>query len=88
MNLILIFSSSRNELSHPVMGTIFLVGRASHVQSRFRMIYMYICMYVCMYVGISSIVYGNTIQKNRMLKCMGGITSSKHAHAQKAVLGF
>ena len=29
---------------------------------------IYICMYVCMYVGMSSIVYGKTIQKNRMLK--------------------
>ena len=31
-------------------------------------------MYVCMCVGMSSIVYGKTIQKNRMLKCVGGIT--------------
>ena len=30
-------------------------------------------MYVCMYEGTSSIVYGKTIQKNRMLKCVGGI---------------
>ena len=29
---------------------------------------------ICMYVGMSSIVYGKTIQKNRMLKCVGGIT--------------
>ena len=31
---------------------------------------------------MSSIVYGKTIQKNGMLKCVGGITS-KHARAQK-----
>ena len=31
-------------------------------------------MYACMYIGMSSIVYGKTIQKNRMLKCVGGIT--------------
>ena len=31
-------------------------------------------IYVCMYVDMSSIVYGKTIQKNRMLKCVGGIT--------------
>ena len=39
---------------------------------------MYVCMYVCMYVGMyvdmSSIVYGKTIQKKCMLKCIGGIT--------------
>ena len=51
--------TSSYELAHPVMGTIFLV---------------YIAMCVCMYVGMSSIVNGNTIQKNRMLKCVGGIT--------------
>ena len=39
-----------------------------------RDIHAYICMYVCMYVGMSSIVYGKTIQKNRMLKCVGRIT--------------
>ena len=50
--------------------------------------YIYVCMYVYMYVGMSSIVYGKTIQNNRMLKCVGGIMYSKHAHAQKAVLGF
>ena len=45
------------------MGTIFLVY-----------ICMYVCMYVCIYVGMSSIVCGKTIQKNCMLKCVGGIT--------------
>ena len=41
---------------------------------RFRVIYtvyVYVC---CMYVGMSSIVYGKTIQKNCMLKRGGGIT--------------
>ena len=33
-------------------------------------IYIYVCMYVCM----SSVVYGKTIQKNRMLKCVGRLT--------------
>ena len=52
---------------------MLFIGRAKRaphwgVQSRFRVIYIYI--YVCM----SSIVYGKTIQKNRMLKCVGGIT--------------
>ena len=44
--------------------------RAPHwaVQSRFCVIYTYI------YIRMSMIVYGKTIQKNRMLKCMGGIT--------------
>ena len=42
--------------ARPVMGTIFLVGRAKRaphwgVQSRFRVIY--ICRYVCMYVCLS-----------------------------------
>ena len=33
-----------------------------------------IYMYVCIYVGMSSIVYGKTLQKNRMLKYVGGTT--------------
>ena len=45
--------------------------RAPHwgVQSRFRDIYTYICVYV--YLRLSM---GKTIQKNCMLKCVGGIT--------------
>ena len=31
-------------------------------------------IYICMYVYMSSIVYGKTIQKNHMLKCLGRIT--------------
>ena len=47
---------SRYELARPIMGTIFLVGRAKRaphwgVQSRFRVIY--ICMSVGMYVCLS-----------------------------------
>ena len=41
-----------------------------NIFSRYAPVYMY----VCMYVGMSSIVYRKTIQKNRMLKSMGGIT--------------
>ena len=37
---------------------------------------------IYMYVGLSTFVYGNPIHKICMLKCMGGITWSKHAHAQ------
>ena len=42
--------------ARPVMGTIFLVGRAKRaphwgVQSRFRVIYIYMCIY--MYIGMS-----------------------------------
>ena len=53
---ILFLKTKRNDLSRPVMGTIFLVGRAKRaphwgVQSRFRVIY--ICRYVCMYVCLS-----------------------------------
>ena len=55
---------------------INIIGRAKRVphwtvQSRFRVIY--ICQYVCRYVGLST--------KNTP-KCVGGITWSKHAHAQ------
>ena len=44
---ILFLKTKRNDLARPVMGTIFLVGRAKRaphwgVQSRFRMIYIYI----------------------------------------------
>ena len=51
-----------------------LIGRAKRaphwgVQSRFRVIYSY--MYVCM----SSIVYGKTIQKNRMLNAWAELHS-------------
>ena len=53
---ILFLKTKRNDLARPVMGTIFLVGRAKRpphwgVQSRFRAIY--ICRYVCMYVCLS-----------------------------------
>ena len=59
---------SRNVLARPVMGTIFLVGRANRaphwgVQSRFRVIY--VGMYVC-----------------RGPKSVGGNTWAKRAHAQ------
>ena len=42
---ILFFKTKRNDLARPVMGTIFLVGRAKRaphwgVQSRFRVIYV------------------------------------------------
>ena len=43
---------------------------------------------VCMSVGLSTIVYGKTIQKNGMPKCVGGITWSKHAHAQSQFCEF
>ena len=33
-----------------------------------------VLLYVGVYVGMSSIVYGKTIQKNCMLKCVGRIT--------------
>ena len=59
---------SSYELARPIMGTIFLVGRAKRaphwgVQSRFRVIY--VCMCVC----------GGP-------KSVGGITWAKRAHAQ------
>ena len=41
---------------------------------------------ICMYVGFSTIVYGKPIQKNCMLKCVGRITYSKHAHSEKTCL--
>ena len=69
MNLILKKFSSRNELSQE---PFFLLGERSEPCS--IEISRDIYMYVCMYVGISSIVYGNTIQKNRMQKCVDGIT--------------
>ena len=55
---ILFLKTKRNDLARPVMGTIFLVGRAKQaphwgVQSRFRVIYLciYVYMYVCRYVS-------------------------------------
>ena len=42
-------------------------------------------IYICMYV-FDCLWENNT--KNCMLKCMGGITWSKHVRAQKVVLGF
>ena len=63
---ILFLKTKRNDLARPVMGTIFLVGRAKRaphwgVQSRFRVIYvyMYVCMSVCLVCQIN---------------CVGGIT--------------
>ena len=44
--------------------------------------FFFTCIYICMSVGLSTTVYGKPIQKNGMPKCMGGITWSKHAHAQ------
>ena len=49
---ILFLKTKRNDLARPVMGTIFLVGRAKRaphwgVQSRFRVIYI-IYIYVCL----------------------------------------
>ena len=51
---ILFLKTKRNDLARPVMGTIFLVGRAKRaphwgVQSRFRVIYVYV-------VGMSYVV--------------------------------
>ena len=59
---ILFLKTKRNDLARPVMGTIFLVGRAKRaphcgVQSRFRVIY--VCMSVCLVCQIN---------------CVGGIT--------------
>ena len=45
-------------------------------------------IYIHIYVGLSTIVYGKPIQKIRMLKCVGGITISKHAHAQSQFWEF
>ena len=55
---------SRYELARPIMGTIFLVGRAKRaphwgVQSRFRVIYVYI-MYVYSILHILTIVFHGT----------------------------
>ena len=58
---ILFFKTKRNDLARPVMGTIVLViGRAKRaphwgVQSRFRVIYMYIN--ICLYHVTSSVIY-------------------------------
>ena len=41
-------------------------------------------IYICM----STIVYGKTIQKNCMLKRVGGIKYSKHTHAQSPFWEF
>ena len=48
---ILFLKTKRNDLARPVMGTIFLVGRAKRaphwgVQSRFRLIYIYVSVIV------------------------------------------
>ena len=59
-----------NELARFLMETIFWASEASPTLGCSIEILRDICMYVCM----SSIVYGKTIQKNRMLKCVGGIT--------------
>ena len=60
--------------------------RAPHwaVQSRIRVIYIYICMSICM----STIVYGKHIQKICMLKCVGRVTWSKHVNAQSQFWEF
>ena len=47
----LTYNNTRNELTRPVMGTIFLVGRAKRaphwgVQSRFRSVCRSVCMSV------------------------------------------
>ena len=47
-----------------------------------------IYIYVCRSVGLSTIVYGKPIQKHGMPKCVGGITWSKHAHAQSQLCEF
>ena len=49
------------------------------------MIYIYIYLYVGF---MSTFVYGKPIQKNCMLKCVGGITLSKHAHGQSQFWEF
>ena len=58
---------------------VFLIGRAKRaphwgVQSRFRVIYVYIYVYmsVCLVCQIN---------------CVGGITWTKHAHAQSLFFG-
>ena len=45
----MLLETKRNDLARPVMGTSFLVGRAKRaphwgVQSRFRVIYIYVCL--------------------------------------------
>ena len=60
-----------------------IIGRAKRaphwgVQSRFRVIYMYVGMYV----------YVCLWEKLCMLKCVGGITWSKHAQAQSQFWEF
>ena len=65
---ILFLKTKRNDLARPIMGTIFLVGRAKRaphwgVQSRFHVIY--ICRYVCRYVCMSVVC---------QINCVGGIT--------------
>ena len=59
------------ELNTSVLSMIMvlIIGRAKRaphwgVQSRFCVIYIYMCMYICM----SSIVHGEKIQNNCMLK--------------------
>ena len=74
-----------------ITNSIGRAKRAPHwgVQSRFRVIYiicMYVYMYVCRYVF--DCLWEKNTKKNCMLNCVGGITYSKHARAQKAVLGF
>ena len=57
---ILFLKTKRNDLARPVMGTIFLVGRAKRaphwgVQSRFRVIYMCCGYVVCLsYVKLTA----------------------------------
>ena len=55
---ILFLKTKKNDLARPVTGTIFLVGRAKRaphwgVQSRFRVIYIYVYNILCIYVGMS-----------------------------------
>ena len=74
----------------PVMGTIFLIGRAKRaphwgVQSRFRVIYIYIC---CRYVVcLMSVVcqincLGGITWPMRMLKVFWGRLTEKSVHLE------
>ena len=68
------FSMDEKEAeARPVMGTIFLVGRAKRaphwgVQSRFRVVCRSVCMSVCMYVCRMSNHVESRESNTRMLK--------------------
>ena len=41
-----------------------------------------------MHVGLSTITFGKPIQKNGMLKCAGGSSLLKQAHAQSQICEY